>query len=343
MPGTRTEWKNTSPCDRSGIDLSIICVNWNSVGFLRECIASIYETVRGLTFEIIVVDNASPEGGVDTLGELFPRIRIIHSEENLGFAGANNLGFEYSTGTFVLFLNPDTHVLGPAIQTMVEHMLDLNDCGVIGCKLLNTDLSIQTSCIQTFPTIVNQLFDLDSLRKLLPRLPMWGTAPLFSSSIDPVAVEVVSGACMMLRRKVFKSIGLFSTDYFMYAEDLDLCYKAIHNGYANYYIPGATIIHHGQKSSSKQGAGIKSIEWAIAMRCESVSHFCAKTRGRTYARLYQLAMAFSSAFRVLILAVLSLLGRFTARARSRREAAFAKWRAVFAWSLRHRPPITFNN
>src|SRR5580693_6896749 len=138
------------------MDLSIICVNWNSVDYLRECASSIYEYTKGLTFEIIIVDNASPERNVDTLQGEFPQIKIIKSERNLGFAGANNLGFRESTGTYVLFLNPDTRLIEPSIDVLFEAIQSLPDPGIVGCKLLNSDLSVQTSSIQKFPTILNQ-------------------------------------------------------------------------------------------------------------------------------------------------------------------------------------------
>src|ERR1700751_821083 len=94
------------------MDLSIICVNWNSLEYLRECLASVYQNTQGISFEIIVVDNASPEGGVETLLEKFPEIVIVQSAENVGFACANNLGFQRALGKYVLLLNPDTRMRG---------------------------------------------------------------------------------------------------------------------------------------------------------------------------------------------------------------------------------------
>src|ERR1700730_10151278 len=100
------------------MELSIIFVNWNSLEYLRECLASLYEQTHGVTMEIIVVDNNSPERGVEKLKQQFPEISIVMSEVNLGFAGANNLGFRKSSGSYVLFLNPDTQLTGPAIPIM---------------------------------------------------------------------------------------------------------------------------------------------------------------------------------------------------------------------------------
>ncbi len=232
------------------MQLSFIFVNWNSTEYLRECIASIYEYTRDVNFELIVVDNASPDGDVGILTQQFRNLKLIESPENLGFGRANNLGFRHSTGKYVLFLNPDTKLVSPAIHTMLTHLESLEAAGIVGCRLLNSDLSVQSSCIQTFPTILNQALDTDFLRARWPHSRLWGTSPLFSDRSSPAKVEVISGACMMMRREVFERIGFFSEEYFMYAEDLDLCRKAVHAGYHNYYIGDATIIHHGGKSSS---------------------------------------------------------------------------------------------
>src|SRR5580658_7865351 len=137
------------------MELSIVCVNWNSVAYLRECIASIYDQTQGIDLEIIVVDNASPEGGVEALKDQFQEVRIVQSRENLGFARANNLGYQHSSGKHLLFLNPDTRLAGPAINILLAHMKEIADAGIVGCKLLNSDCSVQTESIQRFPRILN--------------------------------------------------------------------------------------------------------------------------------------------------------------------------------------------
>src|SRR5580698_11376996 len=121
----------------SDMDLSIICVNWNSLHYLRECLASVYENTHGISFETIVVDNASSEQGVETLASDFPNLTIIKSADNLGFARANNLGFRQSTGQYVLLLNPDTRLVGAAINILLDNAKAIADAGIVGGKLLN--------------------------------------------------------------------------------------------------------------------------------------------------------------------------------------------------------------
>ena len=251
------------------MDVSIICVNWNSVDYLRECIASIYANTWGLSFEIIVVDNASPQGGVESLSEKFPEISIIKNPTNLGFAGANNLGFRSSTGQYVLFLNPDTELVGPTINILMEHIKSLPGAGIVGCKMLNTDRSVQITSIQKFPTILNQVFNTEILQRRWPGCPLWDLAPLFSDDVDMIEVEVIPGACMLLRREAFAAVGMFSEEYFMYAEDLDLNYKLKRAGYKNYYVGKAVIIHHGGKSSSKQ----KVSQWSTIMKYRAMTRY----------------------------------------------------------------------
>jgi GT2 family glycosyltransferase len=316
------------------MDLSIIIVNWNSEFYLRKCIESIHEHRPGIEYEIIVVDNASPTNGIDDVGRHFPNIRIIKSATNLGFSGANNLGFRQSEGRALLFLNPDTVFVSPAIQTLLTTLDMLPGAGAIGGRLLNTDLSLQTSCIQTFPTITNQLFDIEAIRLRWPGCRLWNIAPLYSSSKEPTAVDVVSGACLMVRRNVFEQIGEFSEDYFMYADDIDLCYKAQKAGLTNYHVGDAVLVHHGGGSSKQHEVR----QWAIMMRFNAMAHFFTTTRGYGYAALFRLCIGCAAIVRVLAVLALSIVGDGIVQ----RKHALSKWTAVLKWAsgLNAREPRT---
>jgi|HubBroStandDraft_6_1064221.scaffolds.fasta_scaffold84221_2 GT2 family glycosyltransferase len=310
------------------MELSIICVNWNSVDYLRECIASIYEFTHGVPFEIIVVDNASPEAGVDILKGQFPGITLVKSEKNLGFAGANNLGFKHSTGSYVLFLNPDTTLMAPSINVMLENIKSLPDAGIVGCKLLNTDLSVQLSAIQKFPTILNQLLDVEYLQCRWPRCPLWDISPLLSNEAKPAKVEVISGACMLLPREVFEQVGMFSEDYFMYAEDIDLNYKVNHAGYSNYYVGEAAIVHHGGGSTSRQWVSQRR----TVMKYRAMRRYYRKTRGPVYESMYRFTMGCAALARLMLLALAYPLGNILWDKKSIRIAS-EKWRAVLKWAI----------
>lgn len=306
------------------LDVSIICVNWNSVDYLRECIVSIYAHTRTVSFEVIVVDNASPEGRVESLRETFPDIRIVKNLDNLGFAGANNVGFRHSSGEYVLFLNPDTRLVGPAIDTMMRYAVSLPDVGIVGCRLLNGDLSVSTTSVQKFPTILNQILNIESLRLRWPACPLWDLSPLFSGNAGPLKVEVIPGACMLLKRSVFIAAGMFSEDYFMYAEDLDLNYQVKHLGLINYYVGSAEVVHYGGKSSSRQPVN----QWATMMKYRAMLRLFTKTHGKIYGRSYRIAMGTAATLRLFALALIFPFGD-----RDAVRCASGKWNAVLRWAL----------
>jgi GT2 family glycosyltransferase len=316
------------------MELSIIYVNWNSLDFLRESIASVYRYTQNADFEIIVVDNASSEKGLEQLQDTFPEISIVQCNKNLGFAAANNLAFRYSVGEYVLFLNPDTKLIAPSIDLLLDRIKALPDAGIVGCKLLNTDLSVQLSSIQTYPTILNQAMDAEYLRLRWPDCPLWKIAPLFSESATLIKVDVIPGACMLLRRTVFEQVGLFNEDYFMYAEDLDLNYKVKAAGFTNYYVGETAIIHHGGRSSSRQ----KVSHWATLMKYRAMAHLFRTTRGRVYAFGYRLAMGTVAGGRLVVLELLCLFGDLALDQESM-KFSLEKWKTVFRWAIgwpRHR-------
>lgn len=304
------------------MDLSIILVNWNSMNYLRECIPSVYEWTHGISFEIIVVDNASPEGNVDALKSEFPQIRLIKSSENVGFAGANNIGFVESGGRNILFLNPDTKLISRAINVMFERLQSLPNAGIVGCKQLNGDLSIQTSSILMFPTIANQVLQSEYLRLRWPGFRLWDISPLFARDAKPAEVQAISGACMMVKREVFEKVGMFSEEYFMYAEDMDLCYKVRQAGLTNYCVSEAEIIHYAGKSSNP--------EWATIMKLKAELRFSTKFRGRFYGFLFRVALAINALVRTSIARMFSFFGD--------KESALAtasKYNAILKTLLMH--------
>jgi N-acetylglucosaminyl-diphospho-decaprenol L-rhamnosyltransferase len=310
------------------MDLSIIIVNWNSREYLKKCLASILAETHGIDFEIIVIDSASFDGCGEMLQQDYPQVRFIQSQENLGFSGANNLAFRRSRGKVVLFLNPDTELRGPAINLLIDQFKSLPEAGAIGGKLLNTDGSIQTSCIQSFPTILNQLLNADALRRLFPRSRLWGTSALFDQSDVPSDVDAISGACLMISRSLFEQVGLFSTDYFMYSEDVDLCFEIRKAGMKNYYVPAAVIVHHGGTSSGQTEVST----FSSVMLIESRWRFFRKTRSLGYGRLYRCSVFAVSLVRITIATFLSVGGNF-ANTGSRWRIAARAWNARLRWSL----------
>jgi GT2 family glycosyltransferase len=310
------------------MNLSIVIVNWNSTECLLDCLASIEKTTRDIGYEIIVVDNASVDEPLQVISERFPSVQLVRSDVNLGFARANNLGSNFALGDKVLFLNPDTLILGDAISLMVRLMDADPGIGILGCCLLNPDLSLQISAIQPFPTIFNQLMTMDWLKRRWPRLPMWGMRPLFSDETNIVhEAEVVTGACLMIREDAFKRVAGFSTEYFLYAEEMDLCRKVTDSGWRVCRARNAKVIHLGGQSTKKRGSDFSH----VVMR-ESVFKLLRKFRGNAYAQTYRGALLLSAAVR---LAVLLSLRIVPLRLLDRERILYAqkKWHRIASWCL----------
>jgi hypothetical protein len=312
------------------MDVSIVIVNWNSVQFLTRCIRSLEEHTHGIEYEIVVIDSGSFDGCGDMLRETFPNVGFIQSPSNVGFARANNLAYPSTSGRHVLFLNPDTELASPAVNLMLDFLNRQPGAGAVGGRLLNRDGSTQTSCIQSFPTIINQLLSSELLRQCFPTSTLWGMSSLFDSPPEPAEVDVISGACVMLRRSAFEEIGHFSEDYFMYAEDLDLCYKLKKAGYTNYYLPGVVVRHFGGGSTDTAPS-----EFSVVMMRESIWRFLRKTRGAVYGGAYRASTLLSALARLVMLSLLWPFRRMRNRAPVQRNSD-RKWLAILAWSLKIR-------
>jgi N-acetylglucosaminyl-diphospho-decaprenol L-rhamnosyltransferase len=309
------------------VDLSIIIVNWNSQEYLRQCLESMKGRYEALQVEVIVVDNASFDGSQRMVSEQFPEVVFVQSEVNLGFSRANNLGFARSKGEIILLLNPDTELIQGVLKRGVEFLRSEERGGAVGVRLLNTDGSVQTSCVQSLPTLLNQLVDSEILRRAFPRSSLWGTRVLADRVDEPAEVEAVSGAFVMVKRSAFEQVGLLSEDYFMYVEDIDLCWKLRKTGYGVYFLGDCEVIHHGGKSSGKQVNHFSD----LAQR-EALFQYFRKTRGRYYAALYRLVVALSATVRIPTVVMMALLGGVGLQGVSP-QSVLMKWVKLWKWAF----------
>ena len=308
------------------LNLSIIIINWNSKNDLIKSIESIFHTVSNITFEIIVIDNASFDGCDHLLSAYDRRLTFIQSKSNLGFSKANNEAFSISKGEIILFLNPDTIVLDNAIENLYFSILSLDHAGIVGPKLLNTDTSIQTSCIRIFPNIINQILDFNFLIEAFPFNNLWYSKKFLSKTDQITSVDAVSGACLMIKRSVFEEINYFSTEYFMYSEDLDICYKANSKNWKTYYIPSANVIHHGGGSSIKA----KINTFSDVMMLESRMRFFSKTKSQNYCHLFLFCLLIFCYLRVFLL--LSVMpAYYLAGEKKIIKARLSKWISKLRW------------
>ena len=274
--------------------LSIIIVNWNSKDYVRECLRSLEKHVN-TAFEMIVVDGASFDGCAEMIAKEFPRVKFIQSQVNVGFGRSNNLGAEHATGEYLLFLNPDTEVTPGAVEALIEILVQDPRAGLVGAKLFNTDGSLQTSCVQALPTPLNQALDCNFLRRLFPQWRLWGTHAAFVAN-DAVEVQAVSGACMLMHRDNFTAVGGFCPDYFMYAEDMHLCWDVSKLGKRIVFQPAASITHHGGCASSGEFSRFSCLEMSRA-----VHHLIVKRQRWWAGLLYRGLTAVSAGGRLAVL------------------------------------------
>jgi N-acetylglucosaminyl-diphospho-decaprenol L-rhamnosyltransferase len=307
---------------------SIIYVNWNTADLLLDSIASVVKGTKRIDFELIVVDNGSYDGCRERLSKGYPDAVFVQSEENLGFAKANNLGAKYANGEFLLFLNPDTMIIDDAIDLLALRLPKLDGAGIVSGCLLNEDGSKQLSCVRAFPTIFSEMFDSDFIIHNLPHLKMWGLSPLSRKSDVEMSVEVLSGACMLIRKDVFNQIGGFSDNYFMYSEDVDLCLKAVSAGFKNYYISKPKIVHYGGGSTKIR----KKNFFSDIMITESRMRYFRKYRGEVYSVTFRFMIFCMSVVRLLLLFAALPIKRLGSKD-SYFDISVGKWWKKLRWSI----------
>lgn len=239
------------------VRVAVIVVNWKVKELLRECLASL-EAASGwpwTSYDVFMVDNDSGDGSVDMVRHAFPHVRTIANPVNVGFGAANNQAFTQTDADVVVLLNPDTVVLPDALKQMVDSLLSEPDLGIVGCRLLNRNRSLQRWTAGAFPTLGNVLTHYLFLDRLLPA--SLRPAPLYMDRDLPSPQDVgwVSGACMALRREALNGT-LFDERFFMYAEDMELCHRVTHNGWRVRYDPRMSIVHYQGASLQQQSADI---------------------------------------------------------------------------------------
>lgn len=226
--------------------LSVVIVNWNTRELLSECIQSIHRTIS-VSFEILVVDNASIDGSPAAIRSGFPNVQLIECGDNLGFAVANNYGLRQASGVYVLLLNPDTELQPGAIDSMIEHLDENPSVGAVGPMLVGRYGELQFSASPA-PDLLGELsrmFRIQSLRhEATYDMAGWGKR----TARD---VEVLQGACLMIRREALDEVGLLDEDYFMYTEEVDLCYRLRKAGWSIHWLPTARVIHYGGESTKQ--------------------------------------------------------------------------------------------
>lgn len=251
------------------MDISVIIVSWNVKSLLEKCLESIFRHAspsspqpspragEGVLFEVTVVDNASTDGTIEMVREKFPQVRFIANAKNKGFASANNQGIKIASGKYILLLNPDTELTENSLKKVFDKMEQNHPLapslvkeggliGVLGCKLLNSDGTLQPS-IRRFPRVADIIIIFFKLHKLFPGLLGRYLAKDFDYTRES-AVDQVMGAFICIRRSVIDKIGMLDGGYFIWFEEVDFCRRVRRAGFKVAYWPATSIIHHGGQS-----------------------------------------------------------------------------------------------
>jgi len=277
-------------------DLGIVITSYNTRDLLRTCLRSVYASQGDFTFEVCVVDNASPDGSAKMVATEFPQAHLIANAENVGYPSANNQGLRTfaftdqpanqltsqltnqptNQPTFALLLNPDTELPPDALARMLGFMAEHPDAGIAGPKLVLLDGSLDLACRRSFPTPEVAFYRLVGLSRLFPRSRRFGRYNLTYLDPDQASeVDSVVGAFMLVRALAIAQVGLMDGQFFMYGEDLDWAYRIKMAGWKVYYNPAVTVLH--VKRAATRHSPRAQIEFYRAMGIFYRKHYAAKT------------------------------------------------------------------
>ena len=264
------------------LDLGIVVVNYNVRDLLRDCLASVFDSRADFTYEVCVVDNNSGDGSADMVITEFPQVRLIRAD-NRGYAAGNNLGLrafgfpDAAEARYALLLNPDTILPPAALADMLAFMEAHPQAGAAGARLVRDDGSLDKACRRSFPTPAVAFYRLFGLSRLFPHSRRFGRYNLTYLSPDVTTeVDSVVGAFMLMRGEALAQAGLLDERYFMYAEDLDLCYRFKQHSWQVWYDADVTVLHYKGRSSQQRSA-LANYHFYRTMRLFHDEHFKQRT------------------------------------------------------------------
>jgi GT2 family glycosyltransferase len=284
------------------VDLTITIVNTNNRVLLGRCLDTIATSVGALSHEVIVVDNASTDGSADLLHSRYPHVKVIRNPARDGYGRSHNRAIAASTGTHVLILNEDMEMLGDAVEMMVRKACTVNDLGVLGCRILNPDKSLQHSCFRA-PRLLGELFE-----AIFPYTVAFTHSPLRSKMYEwrhdtEREVDIVLGCCMLLPRRTLETVGAFDPEFYIYSEEHDLCKRARDRGFKVLFTPDAEMIHFGGQTTKHM-----SLRMALIQLDSRIRYF-RKHHGRLHALLLRAILVLAAALRLAGWSMLYLLRR----------------------------------
>ena len=250
--------------------VSALIVSYNVKGLLLKCLEAFYAHAD-VPVEAVVVDNASTDGSAAAVASEFPQAIVLQQQRNLGFGRANNVGLERCQGRFVLLLNPDVTVNPQAVGRMADFLMSRQDAAAVGPRLLFPDGRLDPDARRSFPVPSTLFYRTVGLSRLFPRSRVFGRHNMgHVPDSDVHEMDAGTAACLMVRMAALDRVGFFDPRYFMFGEDLDLCYRLKLGGWKIFYLPSASGIHH--KGAAIRQAQSRMIyeqhraEWAYHMK-----------------------------------------------------------------------------
>jgi GT2 family glycosyltransferase len=263
--------------------LSIILVSYNTQQLTENCLRSLISHIDLNNVEIIIVDNASSDNSVDMIREKFTNVILIENDQNLGFSKANNIGINHSKGDNILLLNTDTIIIEDFVLPILEYLKNNNDVGILGCRVLNGDRTLQYTCWNP-PNILTGLsfFTVDIIKNIFNPLSYWKYMKYWDhSAVRDVAC--ISGCFMWIRREVLNTFGGLDENIFMYYEDSEFCMRIRkHSDYRVVYYPSTSIVHLGGASGDGREPDSKILKYCY----KSFNHYLKVTNGKAYQKIF---------------------------------------------------------
>ncbi len=256
--------------------LSVIVVNWNADAYLPAALDSLLAACKDIDTEVWFVDNASSDASLQIVSEGYPQLHVIANAENLGFAAANNQGIKRARGRYLLLLNPDTELPPTALTTLIAFMDDHADVGVVGPRLQGKGGKVQGGAAGYDPSPATIFNFASFLYRIWPRRlrGLWLPRSLYAQT-TPIAVDWISGACMLVRQEAVAQAGPLDERYFMYSEDVEWCRRMRTAGFQVVCYPAVSVTHHIGGSSRQHGAdfyahNVDSLDMDLRSRYGSV-------------------------------------------------------------------------
>lgn len=276
------------------IDVSIIIVTYNTYSITNDCIKSIYEKTEGISFEIIVVDNASKDGSKELFENDF-RISYVYLNENIGFGRANNVALKKAKGRNILFLNSDTLLINNAIKILSDFLDQSCKAGAVGGNLYSDN----GTALHSYRRLTPMFFEINLMFATIPSKLLFGKNEEHNHTQYPIIVNTIVGADLMIKKSVLDKVGGFDERFFMYCEETELCHRVRKTGYKLFSIPSAQIVHLEGASFSEE----RFFE-RIKMNRKSLNLYCSLHYGAFYATIVEKLWRVTIYSRIIVYSIL---------------------------------------